>query len=353
MKLHNDIVSNPIYRHMDLNHLLSTEAITVYDYSETSSDIFSSSIVVTPSGIRFDGRIKNSTYRDVNIIRWENEAEKYRYLFKNNNTIGDITSNCKLYGMVINNKANVKDYSVLYTSDYEAQNNLDALPIYVEITPNSNVNLHELYTNPGNTRVLRIVYVLREGSKLNLVRSFSSADNIAGPCNQIIESRIIQHPASQLTVETTYTDQYDYLQDLYFVEAFKYTLTNFKNRYMVENKNSVHVITDVNHIGPGSVSNVNVRSVELDSSKFTFAGNIKVNKKAENVDANLQNKNLLMSDTAIAVTEPKLDISTKEIACSHGCTVSSVKPEELYFLNTKGFDTETAKKLLMESFING
>ena len=33
-----------------------------------------------------------------------------------------------------------------------------------------------------------------------------------------------------------------------------------------------------------------------------------------------------------AITEPQLDINTKEITCSHGCTVSNVDKEQLYFL---------------------
>lgn len=349
MNLPNNVVSNPLYRHMDIKKLLDSSTPSYAVGELDAQSVFSSGVVITPSGISFDGRIQNYMYRDVHVLR--HDTDKYRYLFENNNTVTDIKEDKRISGMIIKNKSTAKDYTVLYVNNEEKDID-DIVPVYVEIAPYSNANLHEVFTNVKGTHALRIVYVLREGAKLNLTRNFNTHKNNIATL-QVIESRIIQHPSSQLNLECVYTDTFDYIQDLYFVNAHKYTVTNIKNRYTVKNENSAHVISDVSHIGPASVSNVDIKSVTLDHSKFTFAGNIKVDKQAENIDANLQNKNLQMSDSATTITEPKLDISTKEIACSHGCTVSSIQPEQLYFLNSKGFDNETAKQILMEAFING
>ena len=67
----------------------------------------------------------------------------------------------------------------------------------------------------------------------------------------------------------------------------------------------------------------------------------------------LKNKNLQLVDTATVITEPKLDICTKEIACTHGCTVSSIDEDQLYLLNTRGIDSNNAKQILTEAFLNG
>ena len=78
---------------------------------------------------------------------------------------------------------------------------------------------------------------------------------------------------------------------------------------------------------------------------------ITVDKDAINTDAQLVNKNLLLSNTATAITEPQLDINTKEIACSHGCTVSNIDKNQLYFLESRGIETSMAEETLKQCFL--
>ena len=63
------------------------------------------------------------------------------------------------------------------------------------------------------------------------------------------------------------------------------------------------------------------------------------------------NKNLLLSDKASAVSEPQLDINTKEIECTHGCTISNIDKDDLYYLNSKGIDNFEATEILKEAFL--
>ena len=44
-------------------------------------------------------------------------------------------------------------------------------------------------------------------------------------------------------------------------------------------------------------------------------------------------------------------IFIKEIECSHGCTISNVDEEQLYYLQTKGFDKKSAENILVDSFL--
>jgi Fe-S cluster assembly scaffold protein SufB len=50
-------------------------------------------------------------------------------------------------------------------------------------------------------------------------------------------------------------------------------------------------------------------------------------------------------------TRPVLDIHTKEIKCQHGCTVSNVNEDHMYYLQSKGVDRITASEMLVESFL--
>lgn len=338
------------------------------DYESTAAPV-SGSLIVTPSGVKFDGRSASYMYRDVTCNRYD--TEKYRHYFEPNDMIGDIASvDHRIHALTISNKAKAKDYVLHYTTrpdshprplvgidghgdSYDLSKCYNTICLYVEISPYSNVILNEHFWKDSPCKIIRIVYVLREGANLTINRSFKTGPARAEQSIEVIESRIIQHPTSTLDVNTRNFGNIDYLQDLYFVTSYLGAVTNFQNKYIVEDKQSVHCIADVQHVGPEGVSNIDVKSITSDTSKFTFAGNIKVEKQAEKVDANLQNKNLQMSDTSVVVTEPKLDISTKEIKCTHGCTVSSVDPEQMYLLNTRGFDKEKASEILMKAFLNG
>lgn len=338
---------------MELNKLLSLDTTTEVTHV---SDPFSSSIVVTPDRVHLNRHIKNYIYRDVNILR-DSAMSPYMYLFQQQNTIGDEALMSKIHGIVINNKKNFKDYSISYVHPEKNYSYQSAIPLYIEISPYSKVVLHELFFNDAVAKIFKFVYVLREGASLIVNRSYSTRGILAHQEHNekfqahVVESSIIQHPGSTLKFITN-SEKNNYLQDLYFLTAHEETSTEIVGRYHSTKNDSVHVITDINHIAPNSTSNVDVKCVADENSRFTFAGNINVSKEATGVDANLQNKNLQLSDKSVVITEPKLDIKTKEIACKHGCTVSSIDPDKMYLLNTKGIDANTAKRILKESFLS-
>ena len=72
---------------------------------------------------------------------------------------------------------------------------------------------------------------------------------------------------------------------------------------------------------------------------------------AKNADANQENRNLLLSDTAKADSDPVLEILTSDvIRVSHGATAGPVDEEQLYYLQTRGIPYEAAEALLVRAF---
>ena len=63
------------------------------------------------------------------------------------------------------------------------------------------------------------------------------------------------------------------------------------------------------------------------------------------------NKNLLMDKTSKAKSIPKLNINTKEIECTHGCTISNIDETELYYLETLGVSKSKAKRIIADGHI--
>ena len=275
---------------------------------------------------------------------------EYGHFFKKRNMFGDLSlDNNRIVGVSIGGR---NTRAVPTTICYTASKSIPHQHVlaYIEIEPNCNVSINEEFFNDADFKLYKIVYVVREGATVNIERKI----NVGGSHDtiQIIETEVIQHPNTTFNIHTQEGVQ-DYLQDIYFVEASQDTVTNITGRYFGKLNNNIHVITDIDHVGTNCKSNVDVKSVTDDQSRFTFAGNLTVRKEEEGADAHLKNRNLQLVDTTTVITEPKLDICTKEIACTHGCTVSSIDKNQLYLLNTRGIDNNTSQQILIEAFLNG
>ena len=60
---------------------------------------------------------------------------------------------------------------------------------------------------------------------------------------------------------------------------------------------------------------------------------------------------LLLDPSAHAESIPGLEISTDDVKCSHGVTMSSVDKDQLFYLQTRGIGESDGKKLIVDGFI--
>ena len=111
-----------------------------------------------------------------------------------------------------------------------------------------------------------------------------------------------------------------------------------------------HIVVD--HVRPHGSSNQLYRAVVDDKSRSVFAGKIIVRQGANATDAQQQNNNLLLSDTAKVDTKPQLEIYTDDVKCSHGATSGQLDPEAVFFLRCRGLDETAARNLLTYAFAN-
>ena len=47
---------------------------------------------------------------------------------------------------------------------------------------------------------------------------------------------------------------------------------------------------------------------------------------------------------------PELQILADDVKCAHGATIGQINDDELFYLESRGIDKITAKKMLLESF---
>lgn len=110
--------------------------------------------------------------------------------------------------------------------------------------------------------------------------------------------------------------------------------------------------TQVNHAVPNCTSDEYYKTVLDEQSRSVFRGRIIVAQDAQLTNADQQNNNLLLSKTAEADTKPQLEIYADDVKCSHGATVGQLDPKSMFYLQSRGIDSDSARALLTFAFAN-
>jgi len=122
--------------------------------------------------------------------------------------------------------------------------------------------------------------------------------------------------------------------------------------YLPSDEQAIDYHTNVEHQVPHCQTRENFRGIVADASKATFNGKIHIFKDAQKSDAQLNNKNLLLTNRAEINTKPELEIYADDVVCAHGATIAKIDDKAIYYLQTRGIDKTRAKKMLSIGFIN-
>ena len=100
----------------------------------------------------------------------------------------------------------------------------------------------------------------------------------------------------------------------------------------------------------GATDQVHKCIVSAASGRGVFDGNVQVNKMAQRTDACQISRNLLLVPKATVNVKPNLQIVADDVVCTHGCTVSDLEEEELFYIQSRGLSPTTARSLLVAGF---
>ena len=104
------------------------------------------------------------------------------------------------------------------------------------------------------------------------------------------------------------------------------------------------------HNAEHATSDLLYKGALKEHSRSEYSGLIKVLKGAQGTDAYQANRNLVLSEEAMARSIPQLEIEANEVSCTHGATVSPVEEEHLFYLMSRGIDRVTAQRLIVFGF---
>ncbi|MBW4655167.1 MAG: Fe-S cluster assembly protein SufD [Kaiparowitsia implicata GSE-PSE-MK54-09C] len=110
----------------------------------------------------------------------------------------------------------------------------------------------------------------------------------------------------------------------------------------------LHSAIALNH--PHGRTNQLHKTVVGDRAHAVFNGKVFVPQPAQHTDAAQLNRNLLLSPKARVDTKPQLEIVADNVKCTHGATVGQLQADEVFYLQSRGIDAASARRLLVYAF---
>lgn len=140
--------------------------------------------------------------------------------------------------------------------------------------------------------------------------------------------------------------------DTDIIHAGQFADAKLNAMYLLDGKELFDLHATVEHAMPNGTTEENVRCIVADRARAVFNGRIHIHRDAQKTLAELNNRNLLMSNTAEINTKPELEIYADDVKCAHGATVAQIDKQALYYLQTRGVSRSKAQVMLNFGFIN-
>ncbi|MBS0199980.1 MAG: Fe-S cluster assembly protein SufD [Proteobacteria bacterium] len=116
-------------------------------------------------------------------------------------------------------------------------------------------------------------------------------------------------------------------------------------------KRHVETRLQVEHLARDTRSDLQWRGLASGRSRVVMHGGIRIEAGADGSDAQLSNRNLLLSDNAEIDTQPVLVIHADEVKAAHGATVGQLDANALFYLRSRGVPEAQARRMLTAAFV--
>jgi Fe-S cluster assembly protein SufD len=120
--------------------------------------------------------------------------------------------------------------------------------------------------------------------------------------------------------------------------------------FVVSGSQHVDNHTFIDHVSPRAESHELYKGILDENGRGIFDGRIVVRPNAQKTISRQENRNLILSETAIVDSKPTLEIHNDDVKCNHGSTIGQLEEEPLFYLRSRGIGEEDARNLLVYAF---
>ena len=256
-------------------------------------------------------------------------------------------------GLVIRLKPDaVLDQPLFVIHEVTADASGSAFPrIFVDAGRNSQITLVEEYISSGEEPVLVnsvTEFALAEGANVTNVRLNMGGENI----QHVGATGVLQQRSSRFESHCVGFGGPLRRHDLQVRLEGEGAECKLNGVVVTQGAQHYDNHTTIEHVAAHCDSEETYRNIAADKSHAVFNGRIHIHQDAQKSNANMNNKNLLLSTGAEIDTKPELEIYADDVKCAHGATIGQLDEESLFYLVSRGIGRREANVLLTMAFIN-
>ncbi|ABI65610.1 MULTISPECIES: Fe-S cluster assembly protein SufD [Maricaulis] len=109
--------------------------------------------------------------------------------------------------------------------------------------------------------------------------------------------------------------------------------------------------TVVHHAGPGCQTKQLVKGAVASGGHGVFQGKFIVDRIAQQTDARMTHRALMLGEKAEIDAKPELEIYADDVQCAHGNALGTLDETALFYMRQRGLPEVKARALLIESYL--
>lgn len=221
--------------------------------------------------------------------------------------------------------------------------------VRVEVGAGASLQLIEHHIGAGsNAHLGNLVadYALDANARLDLVQMQDAAETavlIRRSTFRLDQEAILSTHTVEVGAQTT---RHDFIVDL----AGRGASFISNGVFALHGRQHADTHLDVCHSARDASCAIAWRGVADQRARGVFHGAITIAQGADGADAQLSNKNLLLSPLAEIDTQPVLEIHADEVKAAHGATVGQLDEKALFYLRSRGVPLDAARRILVSAF---
>jgi len=120
--------------------------------------------------------------------------------------------------------------------------------------------------------------------------------------------------------------------------------------YFLNNSQKLKLTTISRHKARNTSCMTRIKGVLDDSASSSYIGKILIAKDGQQTASFLSHNVLVIGNKTSNNSQPILEIDADDVKASHGATTGRIDESQLYYLATRGLDSNTAKNLIIKGF---
>lgn len=124
-----------------------------------------------------------------------------------------------------------------------------------------------------------------------------------------------------------------------------------KGAFWLQGNDNFIINLTIIHSAPHTSATTILKAVVEGTASIHINGTIIVKPQAQGTNSFLEERVLLLSQSARAEAIPNLEIEANDVKCSHAATIGKIDEAEIFYLESRGIPTAQAAHLIAQGFL--